>query len=270
MLLPGTMMDSALSLIGPGDPPPFTVLNRQGTAKLLVVCDHASRAVPKAMAGLGLKAACFDRHIAYDIGAADVTRLLSERLDAPAVIAGYSRLLVDCNRPPGDPTMMPISSDGIPVPANLHLTEADVLARMDTFFWPYHRAIAAEIVRMRRKHEPPALLAIHSFTPSLNGVRRPWDIGILWDRDPRLARPLLAALRKIPGLTVGDNEPYSGRDVAYTIDVHGAAGGHAYCAVEIRQDLVATTAGATHWADILAAAMEPILDNSDIYQVAHQ
>ncbi len=269
MLLPGIMIDSVLPLIGPGDPPPVTVLNRQGTARLLIVCDHASRAIPMAMARLGLEAAYFDRHIAYDIGAADVTRLLSARLDAPAVVAGYSRLLVDCNRPPGDPTMMPNASDGIPVPGNFHLTDTEVLARMDAFFWPYHQAIAAEIVRMRRGLEPPALLAIHSFTPSLNGIQRPWDVGVLWDRDPRLAQPLLAALRSVPGLTVGDNEPYSGRDVAYTIDVHGAAAGHAYCAIEIRQDLIATADGAACWADILATAMGPILDNPDIYQVAH-
>lgn len=263
------MNDQSFPLIGPGDPPPFTVLNREGTARLLLVCDHASRAIPAALAGLGLDKAYFERHIAYDIGSAEVTRLLSARLHAPAVVAGYSRLLVDCNRPPGDPTMMPKASDGVPVPANLNLTQAEMLARLDAFFWPYHRAIAAEIVRLRQSGEPPAILAVHSFTPSLGGVRRPWDIGVLWDRDPRLAQPLLTALRAVPNLTVGDNEPYSGRDVSFTMDLHGAAAGHAYCAVEIRQDLVADVEGAARWADILATALKPILAEADIFRVAH-
>lgn len=258
-----------MPLIGFGDPPPFTILNRQGAPHLLIVCDHASWAVPSAMGGLGLESTYFERHIAYDIGAAEVTRLLSIRLNAPAVIAGYSRLVVDCNRPPGDPTMMPDTSDGVPIPANIGLTESQILARMDAFFWPYHRAISGEIVRMRQRGVAPALLAVHSFTPRLGGVPRPWDIGVLWDRDPRLAQPLLTALRAMTDLTVGDNEPYSGQDVAYTIDVHGAAAGHAYCAVELRQDLVATAEGVDHWGNILATAIAPILADADICKVAH-
>jgi predicted N-formylglutamate amidohydrolase len=263
------MNDAASSLIGPHDPPPVEVLNREGKARLLLVCDHASRAIPKAMIDLRLDRAHFDRHIAYDSGAADVTRLLSKRLDATAVLAGYSRLLVDCNRPPGDPTMMPEQSDGVPIPANIGLRPDDVTARMDAFYWPYHRAIAAEIVRLRHTGTPPAIFAVHSFTPSLGGVERYWDVGVLWDRDPRLAQPLLAALGTIPGLTVGDNQPYSGRDVAYTIDVHGAAAGHAYCAVEIRQDLIGTAEGTARWADILTRALEPILADDGIYRVEH-
>ena len=264
------MKDDPRSLIGPDDPPPFEVVNPEGTARLLLVCDHASRAIPKTMTDLRLDRAHFDKHIAYDIGAADVTRLLSERLNAPAVLAGYSRLLVDCNRPPGDPSMMPEESDGIPIPANLGLSVDEVLARMDAFFWPYHRAIATEIVRLRRRGIAPAVFAVHSFTPRMHGIDRPWDIGVLWDRDPRLAQPLLTALRAVPGLTVGDNEPYTaGPDVAYSIDVHGAAAGHPYCAVEIRQDLAATAEQTARWATILAGVLEPILADDTLFRVEH-
>lgn len=268
--MPAVAMNNASPpLIGPDDPPPVEVLNPAGTARLLLVCDHASRAIPRAMTDLRLDRAHFEKHIAFDIGAAEVTRRLVERLDAPAVLAGYSRLLVDCNRPPGDPSMMPETSDGIAIPANIGLTDDEVLARMEAFFWPYHQAIAAQIVRMRRSDRGPAVFAVHSFTPSLGGVERYWDIGVLWDRDPRLAQPLLAALGAIPGLTVGDNEPYSGRDVAYSIDVHGAAAGHAYCAVEIRQDLLATAEAAARWADILATALAPMLLDDGLFRVEH-
>lgn len=248
-------------LLGPDDPQPFEVVNAEGTAAILLVCDHASRRVPRSLGNLGLDADKFDRHIAFDIGAAEVTRRLARLLDAPAVLAGFSRLVVDCNRAPGDPTMMPEVSDEVAVPANQTLDEAQVLTRLDTIYWPYHQAIARALIRLRRRGPPPLLFSIHSFTPSLGGVERYWDIGALWNRDPRLATPLIEGLRTNESLHVGDNEPYSGRDLAFTIDLHGGAAGLANCAVEIRQDTLSDADGIERWANLLCDAIRPVLES---------
>ena len=254
-------------LIGPDDPPPFDVCNPTGTAPILLVCDHASRAVPAALAGLGLSRDKFDLHIAYDIGAGDVTRRLAQKLNAPAVLAGFSRLVVDCNRAPGDPTMIPEVSDQVAVPGNQGLDAAAVVARLHGLFWPYHGMIAEMLVRMRRSGPPPVLFSVHSFTPRLGGVERYWDIGTLWNRDARVAAPLIAGLRAHEDLHVGDNEPYSGRDLAYTLDVHGTAAGLANCAVEIRQDSLIGDAAAERWADLLAEALRPVLADGSANRV---
>ena len=255
------------ALIGPGDPPPFQIINPDGAAPLLLVCDHASRAIPAAMADLGLPAPALEQHIAYDIGAADVTRRLATRLDAPAVLAGYSRLLIDCNRPPGAPQSILTASDGITVPGNANMEAAAAEARAEAFHWPYHHAIETLFARMRRRGPEPALFSVHSFTPSLAGEDRHWDVGVLWNRDPRLAVPLIEMLRARDGLHVGDNEPYSGRDIAYTINLHAGAVGLPHCAVEIRQDHCDSDDEADHWADLLADALRRILAMPNIHRV---
>ena len=246
-------------LIVRGDPPPYEVLNPEGKTSVLLICDHASRAIPKALNHLGIDKDALKTHIAYDIGAADVTRLLSKRLDAQAVLAGYCRLVIDLNRYPGHPDSILDVSDGIVVPGNLGLSEEARTQRADAFFWPYHDAVTNLMARLRRRGPAPALFAVHSFTPSLDGEDRHWDVGVLWNRDPRLALPLIQRLEEHDHLNVGDNKPYSGRDKAYSIDVHAQAAGLPNCAVEIRQDHLETPQGAARWAEIVGEALAEIL-----------
>ena len=258
--------EAAKALIGPGDPPVLEILNPEGQAPLQLVCDHASAAVPAALGNLGLDRQHFERHIAYDIGAARVTRLFSGVLDAPAVLAGYSRLVIDLNRPPGHPESIPEASDGTRIPANQDLSEAAHEERMARLFEPYHDAIHESLAHLWRRGKPPLLLSIHSFSPNFGEDHRPWDIGVLWNRDPRIARPMIEKLRAL-GLNVGDNLPYSGFDLAYTIDLHGGAAGLANCVVEINQDQVTDTAGVERWAGILAEVMAKIMRLDGVFQV---
>jgi len=256
------------ALLSEDEPGAFEVYNPNGLAPLVIVSDHASRRVPRALGNLGLSQEHFNKHIAFDIGGDKITRRLADRLNARAVLATYSRLVIDLNRQPGDPGSIPEVSDNIPIPANQGLSEADAACRIETLHTPYHEAINREIASVwRRDDRPPVLFSIHSFTPSMNGQDRIWDIGVLWNRDPRLAMPLIEHLRQWDGLMVGDNEPYSGRQLAYTIDTHGAAGGIANCAVEIRQDHCATPEDASHWADILADALRQILQMDGVHEV---
>ncbi len=263
-------MDASRSpLIGFGDPPVFETVNPEGGKPLLIICDHARPAMPAAFCNLGLDENALETHIAYDIGAAEVTGLLAERLDAPALMAGYSRLLIDCNRQPGDPYSIAKVSDGVTIPGNLGLGEEESEARAQAFFWPYHHAITSMLAHLWHLGPAPALFSIHSFTPTLGGEDRFWDIGVLWNRDPRLAQPLLAMLRARDDLLVGDNEPYSGREIAYTIDLHGAAGGLPNCAVEIRQDHLESPQGRARWAAILGDTFEEILGLDGLNRVEH-
>jgi len=257
----------AAPLLGPGDPPVYDFINPDGTAPVLLVCDHASPVVPASMGHLGLAEAAFHRHIAYDIGAAAVTRGLAARLNAPAVLAGYSRLLIDLNRQPGDPGSIPPISDGTHIPANQSLSEGEEEDRVETFFWPYHHAITNGLAHLWRMGPAPAVFSVHTFTPSLAGEDRKWHIGVLWNRDPRIARPLMEKLAAHDHLHVGDNEPYSGRKIAYTLNLHGGAAGLPNCAVEIRQDLVEDEAGAERWADLLAGVLGEILGGSNLHRV---
>lgn len=258
-------------VLSPEDPPPCAILNPDGEAAVVFVCDHASNEVPIRLTQLGLGPVDLSRHIAWDIGAAQITRLLAERLNAPAVLAGYSRLVIDCNRPPGDPTSIAQVSDGTIVPGNLNLDDADAEARLNEIFRPYHHAVTQMLAhRWRRGNgRVPALVAIHSFTPVMNGFRRPWHLGVLWNRDPRLALPLLAWFRTDGAWCVGDNEPYSGRDLGFTMNAHGGAAGLPHVELEIRQDLIADPTGATRWAETIGDALEQVLSNEILYQVQY-
>ncbi len=254
------------TLLGPDDPAPFEVINREGGAHLLLVCDHASQIVPGALDLLGLSAETYDHHIGYDIGAAAVTRGLSQRLDAQAVFAGYSRLVIDVNRPPGHPDSIVPENDGIPVPGNQDLTTLQRRQRVREIFEPYHDAVNRALARLWDRGPAPAILSIHSFSPRFGDKPRPWDIGVLWNRDPRIAVPLMEHLERYE-LNVGDNEPYSGHDLAYTIDMHGAAAGIANCAIEINQDLVTDQSGVLRWVDMLSEAITPILDIPGLHRI---
>jgi predicted N-formylglutamate amidohydrolase len=257
----------AASLLSPKDPAPVEWIDRDAPAPVLLTCDHASRAVPAVLASLGLDAATLAQHIGWDIGAAAVTRALAPLLQAPAILSGYSRLVIDCNRDPDDPSSIPATSDGVIIPGNRDLAAAARAARRDGIFAPYHAAVAGWIERQSAPDFVPALLSIHSFTPEMNGVARPWHIGILWDEDPRLPLPLLEALSAQPDLVVGDNQPYSAREPAgYTVRHHAERLGLPHVAIELRQDLIADAAGAARWAGRLHKVLAPLLGQRGLYQ----
>ena len=243
-------------LLAGDEPPPFEIANAAGAAPIMFVCDHASNRVPRALRRLGLAAAPLREHIAWDIGAADVARRLARRFDAPLALTNYSRLVIDCNRSPSDPTSIPAESDGIAVPGNRGLSPGLRLQRADALFEPYQDAVARLIAQKAEHGPPPAVISLHSFTPVFQRTRRPWHVGVLWNEDRRLAIPLMDALARHPGLAVGDNEPYSARDgVGYTIATHAERAALPHVALEIRQDLIATASGADTWAGSVGEAL---------------
>jgi predicted N-formylglutamate amidohydrolase len=208
------------------------------------------------------------RHIAWDIGIAEVTRGLARRLDAPAVLSRFSRLAIDPNRALDDPTLIPQISDGVVIPGNQDLSPGDIRARIESFHRPYHEAIKRGLDALVARGPAPAVVAMHSFTPVIKGVERPWHVGILWDADPRLPRPLMARLRA-QGLSVGDNEPYNARDGhGYTLFEHAAPRGLAHVLIELRQDLIDTHHGAAAWTDRLADSLRVVLENAGVFRGA--
>jgi predicted N-formylglutamate amidohydrolase len=247
-------------LLQPGDPPPFRVVNAEGRAPLLLVCDHASDAIPRRLGDLGVGARDLTTHIAYDIGAAAVAERLADLIDARLVLAGFSRLVIDCNRVLDAPTSIPPMSDAIVVPANQNLDATARRQRAEELFQPYHRAIDAQLDALVARGPAPCFLAVHSCTPVFAGFRRPWHFGVLWNHDGRLAEPLIAALARDGTLSVGDNQPYSGRDGhGYTLPTHAEARGLPHATVEVRQDLIGDAAGIARWARRLHDALAPVL-----------
>ena len=248
-------MAEGSELQGPDEPPPVEVLRAGAASPFLIVCDHASNRVPRALCDLGLDHAALARHIAWDIGAAEVTRGLSQRLGATAILSTFSRLVTDANRRPDDPGCMPAVSDETPVPGNAKLSTAQREARLAAFHRPYHRAIAGEIAARETAGRLAVIISVHSFTPVMQGFVRPWEVGVLWNKDGRLALPLLEALAA-RGLPVGDNQPYSGQDGhGFTLHEHAEPRGLAHILFELRQDLIDTHHGAAAWVDILAPAL---------------
>ncbi len=228
----------------------------------LIICDHASNAIPPGYGTLGLPREALARHIAYDIGAAAVTRALAGMLGAPALLSTYSRLVIDPNRGLDDPTLVMRYSDGAIVPGNAYIDAAEIARRSARLWAPYRQEIAATIDAMIATGEPPALISIHSFTPVMRSLARPWKIGVLWDRDDRVPKPLIEAMLGEPDLRadeVGDNEPYDGALAGDTIDEIATARGLANALIEIRQDLIAEARNASAWAERLARALRPII-----------
>jgi len=254
---------TALSpLVGASDPPPYSLFNTRGRAPALIVCDHASRAIPAALDNLGLPAAALERHIAWDIGAGELARSLALRLDAPAVLAGYSRLVVDCNRRLEDPTLILPESDGQPIPRNIAIGAAERAERVRSCHAPYHEAVDRRLAQFSESGVVPAFISIHSFTPVFAGAQRPWHIGVLWDTDGRMAQPMLEALGAVPDICVGDNLPYSGRHPAdYTVDRHAESAGLPHLCLELRQDLLTDARGVERWTDIIATPVRKLLAN---------
>ncbi len=247
-----------MTLLGPDDPAPVRVHPGAGSPFLLVA-DHAGRGVPAHLGDLGVGTADWDRHIAWDIGIAGLCAALAPMLGATWVEQAYSRLVIDCNRRPGHPTSIPELSDGTAVPGNTGLDQAARDTRARAIFKPYHTAIAAEIDARQAAGQRTVLIAMHSFTPAMGGMARPWHAGVLFNRRADLSLALAALLRDA-GWHVGENEPYSlGDDSDYTVPVHAERRGLAYVELEIRQDLIAEDAGQTAWAQLLHAALPQAL-----------
>jgi predicted N-formylglutamate amidohydrolase len=220
-----------------------------GTADMLLIADHASADVPPGI-DLGVPATLLADHVAVDIGTDALTRRLARALSAPAIIATVSRLVVDLNRDPGDLGAVPASSDGHMIPGNWNLPADERELRVSAIHEPYHAAITSEIVARR----PALIISIHSFTPQLATrpeEQRPWPVGILYNHDDRAARLGLVALAA-RGLHVGDNQPYSGRDLNYTMDRHAEAAGIPYLGIEVRNEGLLTKEGVARWTHILA------------------
>ena len=246
---------------------PVEILDGDIASGLLLLCDHASNALPPAYGSLGLPEAQLARHIGWDIGAADVTRALAAHFNAPAVLTRFSRLLIDPNRGADDPTLVMRLSDGALVPGNARAGAEEIAARLETYWRPYHSAITAHIDASLARGIAPIVFAVHSFTPIWRGVPRPWQVTLLWDKDPRIAQPLIRHFGADPAITVGDNEPYDGCLEGDTLYMHGTMRGLPHALVELRQDLIATREGARAWAARLADGLAPLLADPAIHHV---
>ena len=242
----------------------FAVVPGRADAGLILLCDHAGNAFPPEYGTLGLPESQLRRHIAYDIGAAAVTRALAAALDVPAVLTRFSRLLIDPNRGADDPTMIMRLSDGAVIPGNRHLDAAEREKRTARYYRPYHNMIEDVIERCIAAGGPPAIISIHSFTESWKGVPRPWHVGILWDRDMRLSAPMLDYFNADGGLIVGDNEPYKGSLEGDCLWQHATARGLANALIEIRQDLIREPQGQQQWADRIVALVHALRGRPDL------
>lgn len=241
---------------------PYRLIEGNSSTGLLILCDHAENAIPEAYGTLGLKPQDLHRHIAYDLGAAEVAERLAERLGAPAVLSRFSRLLIDPNRGLNDPTLIMQISDGLIVPGNVGLGPGEIARRIARYYEPYHQAIERAIGAGLALGKPPVIVSVHSFTQAWKGTPRPWSVGVLWDKDPRLALPLLDALRTIPDIVVGDNAPYSGQLKGDTLYRHGTGRGLAHALIEVRQDLILGADGQAEWAMRLAHSVSQVLSKA--------
>jgi len=254
----------ATRFIGSDDPPPFSVINPDITSGTLLVCDHGGLAIPIALGDLGLKAVMLESHISHDIGAAEVTCLLSKRLGVPGILFNYSRLVIDPNRRLDDPTVIREISDGIVIPGNRSLDKVDHKERYDALHRPYQHAITSILKRIEKRGTIPVVISIHSFTPVMKGYERPWHVGVLSNVDRRMGDALMAALSVNKGICIGDNLPYSGRSsYGYTIETQAVSRGFPNVLIEIRQDLIDSHHGAMEWAVRIGEALEQVfLDKS--------
>jgi predicted N-formylglutamate amidohydrolase len=244
----------------PPDPPAVTVVNEAGASPIVLLCEHASNHIPARYARLGLGEADLQRHIAYDIGAAAVARQLSQRLDAVLALSGYSRLLIDCNRPLAAPSSIPARSEATVIPGNIGIDAAERARRDALFFAPFRERVAALLEARLRAGRPTVLIGMHSFTPIYLGVARIWHAGMLYARAEKLGRAMIAGLRAADAsLVVGDNEPYRITDEGdYTVPYQGDARGIPTLLIEVRQDLITTTDGQAAWAERLAGVLAGI------------
>lgn len=268
--MPDSNGREALSLAGPLVTDSYEVIPGRLDAGLLLLCDHAVNALPSQYGTLGLPPGQLERHIAYDIGAAAVTRHVAKRLAVPAISTRFSRLLIDVNRGLDDPTLIMRISDGAVVPGNRHLDAAERAQRVQHYYEPYHQEIDSLIESCVAAGVPPVLLSIHSFTDNWKGTPRPWHAAILWDRDYRFSVPLLDELRRDGSILVGENEPYDGKLAGDCMWQHGTRRGLAHTIIEIRQDLIRTPEGQLIWGERLANAVEAVFARGDIREALHR
>ncbi|MFK4510333.1 N-formylglutamate amidohydrolase [Bradyrhizobium daqingense] len=251
--------DALSQLLGADEVHPVHEVSVGGQSPFLLTSDHYGRALPRALGDLGVAESELVRHIAWDIGIAGVAERLAKLLDAHLIAQRYSRLVIDCNRPPAAVSSIPVISEATAIPRNEGISASEREARRREIFAPYHDRIDAAISRRLRDERPTVLVSLHSFTPVYAGVARPWHIGALYNRDTVLPQLLLKHLRSESDLVVGDNEPYAVSDLTdYTIPVHGEARGLVNTGIEIRQDLIADQSGQQQWAERLARILAEI------------
>lgn len=248
-----------MGLLAKDEPLPFRVDAATRDRGFLLTADHAGRLIPAALQKLGLDEQDLSRHIAWDIGIAEVTRRLAAGLGAAAIYQVYSRLVIDCNRQPSVASAFPLISEATEIPGNIGLTDADKASRQAEVFEPYHQQIARMIAGYGAGR--PVYVAMHSFTPVYLGAARPMEVAVLYHRYPRFSKILAELLRGEAGLVVAENEPYRVSDETdYGVPVHAEAAGLDYAEIEIRQDLIADDAGQEKWAEILTRLL-PVAAN---------
>lgn len=248
--------------------PPFREIAAASDTPLLLLCDHASNHIPEEYSGLGLSSDLFEKHIAYDIGAADVTAALADLSGARAVLAGFSRLLIDPNRGADDPTLVMKLSDGAIIPGNRHADEAEIADRTARFYQPYHDRVKSALTEIAGRGRVPIIVSVHSFTPRFQNKDREWPIALLWDKDDRLGAPLKHALESSFS-PVGDNQPYDGALKNDCMYQHGTANGYPHILIEIRQDLIDSANKAADIAGKIWPCLAPLLDLPALARVEH-
>ena len=244
-----------MGLLGGDDSQPVIAGYAGSESPFLFICDHAGREIPAGLGRLGLSDAQLDLHIAWDIGAAEVTRRLAASLGAPYILQRYSRLVVDCNRDPATPEAIAAVSDGVIIPGNRGLTPRDRLARIEAIHRPYHRAIAVALDERLGRGLPTIPVFMHSFTPCMGGATRPWRFGVISEPSSRFSRQILESLRGVGGFEVGDNLPYGLDGTDYSLPTHALSRGLDYLELEMRQDIVAGEPGQTAAVAILHDAL---------------
>lgn len=243
-------------VLAPHEPPPLEVVNAQGSSDFFLICEHAGNRIPESLGDMGLSEEDRQRHIAWDIGARAVALELSKMLDAPLYMQRYSRLVCDCNRRPDVPSFAPEKSEATIVPANQNLSEADREARAKEIFWPFHNAVTEALDARDAAGRATRLVTVHSFTPVFHGEKRPWEIGVLFNRDRDFAPHIYEWLTTNTDRVIGSNEPYAvGDDSDYAIPVHGEKRGIPCVEFEVRNDLIADPANAPRWAGYLRDAV---------------
>ncbi len=252
--------DPALPLLAIDEPAPYSVVNPDGASPYLLLCEHASNRIPRALGDLGLPETERRRHIAWDIGVNALSQHLSRLLDAPLFMTNYSRLVIDCNRPVDVASAIPEISETTQIPGNIGLTDAEKTQRINTLFTPYAEAVARRLSLLQQQGKRPIVVGIHSFTPVYFGKQRRWHAGILYGEATGFGRALIRELETESGLIIGDNEPYIiHQDEDYTVPVHADARGLPGALIEVRHDLIDTLSGVGEWGDRLTRCFKAAL-----------
>ncbi|PSJ60442.1 N-formylglutamate amidohydrolase [Pseudaminobacter soli (ex Li et al. 2025)] len=255
--------DPAKPLLAIDEPPPYAVVNPDGESPFLLLCEHASNRIPRALGDLGVSEAERQRHIAWDIGVSALAQHLSRTLDAPLFMANYSRLVIDCNRPLHVPSAIPEISEKTEIPGNFDLSEEERQQRIETFFTPFADAVARRLDRLQAKGKRPFVVGVHSFTPVYFGKSRPWHAGILYGKATEFGHSLINSLKRDSTLVVGDNEPYNiDPEEDYTVPVHADARGFPGALIEVRHDLIDTLESVEAWGHRLTRCLTEALEAS--------